>query len=36
VFFHKQELRHTATPDRPDAVYARKLQELLGGLSPAR
>jgi Mn-containing catalase len=31
VFLHKQEVQHTATPDRPDAVYARKLQELLGG-----
>jgi Mn-containing catalase len=31
VFFHKQELQHKATPDRPDAVYARKLQEVLGG-----
>jgi Mn-containing catalase len=31
MFFHKQELQHTATPERPDAVYARKLQEVLGG-----
>ena len=31
MFFHKQELQHKATPDRPDAVYARKLQEVLGG-----
>lgn len=29
--FHKQELQFKATPDRPDAVYARKLQEVLGG-----
>ncbi len=31
MFFHRQELQHKATPDRPDAVYARKLQEVLGG-----
>lgn len=31
MFFHKQELQFKAKPDRPDAVYARKLQEVLGG-----
>ncbi len=31
MFFHRQELQHKATPDAPDAVYARKLQEVLGG-----
>ncbi len=31
MFFHRQELQHKAAPDRPDAVYARKLQEVLGG-----
>lgn len=31
MFFHRQELQHTASPERPDAVYARKLQEVLGG-----
>jgi Mn-containing catalase len=31
VFFHRQELQYKSTPDKPDAVYARKLQELLGG-----
>ncbi|MHA7209154.1 manganese catalase [Arthrobacter sp. MDT1-65] len=31
MFFHKQELQYKATPDRPDAIYARKLQEVLGG-----
>lgn len=31
MFFHKQELQFKSTPDRPDAVYARKLQEVLGG-----
>jgi Mn-containing catalase len=31
MFFHRQELQHKATPDKPDAIYARKLQEVLGG-----
>lgn len=31
MFFHRQELQFTATPEKPDAVYARKLQEVLGG-----
>lgn len=31
MFFHKQELQFTSKPDRPDAEYARKLQEVLGG-----
>ncbi|TPW77515.1 manganese catalase family protein [Schumannella soli] len=31
MFFHRQELQHRAQPDKPDAVYARKLQEVLGG-----
>lgn len=31
MFFHQQELQFKATPDRPDAIYARKLQEVLGG-----
>ena len=31
MFFHKQELQFRSTPDKPDAVYARKLQEVLGG-----
>jgi len=31
MFFHKQELQFKAVPDKPDAVYARKLQEVLGG-----
>ena len=31
MFFHKQELQPSATPDAPDAVSARKLQEVLGG-----
>jgi Mn-containing catalase len=31
MFLHRQELQFKATPDKPDAVFARKLQELLGG-----
>lgn len=31
MFFHKQELQFSAKPEQPDAVYARKLQEVLGG-----
>src|SRR5215213_11669198 len=31
MFFHRQELQHRAKPDKPDAVYARKLQGVLGG-----
>jgi Mn-containing catalase len=31
VFLHQQELQFKATPEQPDAVYARKLQEVLGG-----
>jgi len=31
VSFHTQELHYTSTPDKPDAVYALKLQVVLGG-----
>ncbi|PPF81305.1 manganese catalase [Subtercola sp. Z020] len=31
MYFHKQELQYNATPAKPDAVYARKMQEILGG-----
>ena len=31
MFFHKQELQFKAKPDKPDAIYARQLQEVLGG-----
>ncbi|WP_007026551.1 manganese catalase family protein [Saccharomonospora iraqiensis] len=31
MFFHRQELQFKASPEQPDAVYARKLQEVLGG-----
>jgi len=31
VFFHVKALQYNAKPERPDPVYAKKLQELLGG-----
>jgi Mn-containing catalase len=31
MYFHKQELQYKASPAKPDAVYARKMQEILGG-----
>lgn len=31
MFLHRQELQFKAQPDQPDAVFARKLQEVLGG-----
>jgi len=31
LFFHIKELQYHAKPERPDPVYARKLQEVLGG-----
>jgi Mn-containing catalase len=31
MFFHVKELQYNAKPDRPDPVYAKKLQEILGG-----
>ncbi|GGM08465.1 manganese catalase family protein [Nakamurella endophytica] len=31
MFLHRQELQHKVKPSKPDAVYARKLQEVLGG-----
>lgn len=31
MFFHDKRLQYNAKPDRPDPVYARKLQEVLGG-----
>lgn len=31
MFFHVKELQYDARPDRPDPVYAKKLQEILGG-----
>ncbi len=31
MFFHVKELQYKAKPTQPDPVYAKKLQELLGG-----
>ena len=31
MFFHRQELQFKAKPSSPDAVFARNLQEVLGG-----
>jgi Mn-containing catalase len=31
MFFHVKELQFDARPDKPDALYAKRLQELLGG-----
>lgn len=28
MFFHRQELQFTATPDKPDAIFARRMQEV--------
>lgn len=31
MFFHQKELQYHARPERPDPVYAKQLQEALGG-----
>ncbi|MCG3421116.1 MULTISPECIES: manganese catalase family protein [Oceanobacillus] len=31
MFYHKKELQFDAKPDRPDPVFAKKLQEVIGG-----
>lgn len=31
MFFHVKELQYHAKPERPDPIFARKLQEVLGG-----
>jgi Mn-containing catalase len=31
MFFHVKELQYQAVPERPDPIYAKKLQEILGG-----
>src|SRR5690606_39266139 len=31
MFFHTKQLQYQVRVDRPDPVYARKLQELIGG-----
>ncbi|NAP00973.1 manganese catalase family protein, partial [Halomonas sp. MG34] len=30
MFYHKKELQFDAKPDRPDPVFAKKLQEVIG------
>lgn len=36
MFFHRQQLQHRASPDRTDAVYACKLQEVAVHAASAR
>ncbi len=31
MFYHEKRLQYFTPPERPDAVYAKKLQELIGG-----
>lgn len=31
MFIHQQKLQYNSRPEKPDAVYARKLQEVIGG-----
>jgi len=31
MFYHVKELQYQAKPEKPDPIYARKLQEILGG-----
>lgn len=31
MYFHDKRMQYNATPDSPDPVYAKKLQEVLGG-----
>lgn len=31
MFYHKKQLQYYRTPERPDPVYAKKIQELIGG-----
>lgn len=31
MFYHKKQLQYFTPPDQPDAVYAKKIQELIGG-----
>jgi Mn-containing catalase len=32
MFYHDKRLQYFTPPDRPDAIYAKKLQELIGGV----
>jgi Mn-containing catalase len=31
MFFHRQEMQFKASPSKPDAIFARRMQEVLGG-----
>jgi Mn-containing catalase len=31
MFYRVRQLQYNARPERPDPLYARKLQEVLGG-----
>lgn len=31
MFIHMKELQYHAKPEKPDPIYAKKLQEVLGG-----
>lgn len=31
MFFHKKQLQYFTPPEQPDAIYAMKMQELIGG-----
>lgn len=31
MFYHIKELAYQAKPEKPDPVFAKKLQELIGG-----
>jgi Mn-containing catalase len=31
MFYHKKQMQYFTPPDQPDAVYAKKIQELIGG-----
>ncbi len=31
MFYHKKQLQYFKPPEKPDAVYAKKIQELIGG-----
>ncbi len=32
MFFHDKRVQYEAKPERPDPLYAKRLQELLGGM----
>jgi Mn-containing catalase len=32
MFYHKKQLQYFTPPEQPDAIYAKKIQELIGGV----